>query len=306
MSIELSDILAVLKPDVVVVRGRIDRTVSGPAALDDGHTNGTFSFCNEDTAKAERCIATSTADVVLCYEQVAKRLSGTLENKTLIGVKNPRLAFIRAMNSILPKGQSTGIDSRATVHSSLSCGQGVYVGPFAVIDANCTVGDETAIESGVRLYPETIVGAKACIGPGTIIGREGFGFERAEDGRLERFPHQGRVVIEDRVEIGANACIARGALGETRIEKGTKIDDLAYIAHNVCIGKDCLIMASTVIAGSASLGDRVEVSPGAIIRDKVRVGNGARIGLGAVVVRDVEPGDLVAGVPARSFDARRR
>lgn len=108
-------------------------------------------------------------------------------------------------------------------------------------------------------------------------------------------------MIEDDVEVGARTCIDRGALGDTWVGRGTKIDDGAYIAHNVAVGTQCLIMAQALLCGSCAVGDRAEISPGAIIRDKVRVGAGARVGLGAVVVKDVPAGETVAGIPARSL-----
>jgi len=132
-----------------------------------------------------------------------------------------------------------------------------------------------------------------------VIGAEGFGFERDSRGQLHRFPHLGLVRIGDDVEVGARTCIDRGALGDTSIGPGTKIDDAVYIAHNVHIGRDCLIMAQTALCGSCVIGDRVEISPGAVVRDKVRIGDGARIGLGAVVVKDVVESTTVVGVPAR-------
>ncbi len=159
------------------------------------------------------------------------------------------------------------------------------------------------IRGRVHLYPGSIVGRNVIIHAGAVIGADGFGFERNESGRWEKFPHFGCVVVEDDVEIGANVCIDRGTMGETRIGTGAKIDDLVYIAHNVEIGRDCLVMASSVLCGSCKLEERVEVSPGAVIRDKVRIGTDGRVGLGAVVVADVPAGVVVAGVPARPFQS---
>ena len=168
-----------------------------------------------------------------------------------------------------------------------------------VIGPDCRIGDGTSIDAGSVLYDGTQVGRNCVIQAGAVIGAAGYGFERDQDGRLHRFPQLGRAVLEDEVEVGATCCIDRGALGDTVIGRGTKIDDGAYIAHNVRIGHDCLIMAHAVLCGSCQIGDQVEISPGAVIRDHRRIGDHARIGLGAVVVKDVPPRSLVAGVPAR-------
>ena len=140
------------------------------------------------------------------------------------------------------------------------------------------------------------------IGPGGTIGFDGFGYEKNEEGGWESFPHYGRVVIGDNVEIKANVNIDRGNLGDTVIEAGTKIDCLTHIAHNAHIGRNCIIVCLVCIAGSAKIGDNSWIAPGAIIRNKIRVGKNVVVGMGAVVTKDVEDGVTVIGNPARRFE----
>jgi UDP-3-O-[3-hydroxymyristoyl] glucosamine N-acyltransferase len=137
---------------------------------------------------------------------------------------------------------------------------------------------------------------------GTVIGADGFGYERNDGGELEKFPHLGHVVLEDNVEVGSNTCIDRGTLGDTIIREGAKIDNLVHIAHNVVVGRHAVVIAHAMIGGSTRIGDYAWVAPCACVRDVVSIGDRAMIGLGAVVVRDVPDGATVMGIPARPVD----
>lgn len=187
-------------------------------------------------------------------------------SKNLILVDNPRLWFIRVVRKFfVPRGSPT-------IHST------------AVIN-DCVV-----------------IGKNVCIGAYCSIGFDGFGFDKDESGAYERFPHIGRVIIDDDVEIGSNVCIDRGALSDTIIGKGTKIDNLVHIAHNVKIGKNCHIVALSCVGGSVEIGDNVYVGIGASIRNQKKIGDDAFIGMGAVVVKDVEAGTTVIGNPAHVYE----
>jgi len=303
---DLSRILSVLGDDVMALHGPSAHGSIEPVALDAGGAPGGLSFCNDRSGEASDRVAQSAASVVICHDRVAAKLSGDRLDKTLIAVANPRLAYIKVVESLYPREVETGIHSSAHIHPSVDLGDGVHVGANSVIDADCHIGDSTTIDSNVRIYSGTRIGRNVHIFAGAVLGADGFGFERDPAGKVHRFPQRGHVVIEDDVEIGANVCIDRAAMQVTRIGAGTKIDNLAYVAHNVQIGRDCLIMASSVIAGSSIVGDGVEISPGAVVRDKTTIGDEARIGLGAVVVADVPGGVTVAGVPAKPFTGHGR
>ena len=133
----------------------------------------------------------------------------------------------------------------------------------------------------------------------TVIGGPGFGFVKDNDGTWLEIPHIGGVVIGENVRIGSNCCIDRGTINDTIIGDGTKIDNLVHIAHNCNIGKNCIICAGTVLCGSVTLEDDVWLAPGTLIREGLTIGKGAKTGLGAVVVKNVPPGALVYGVPAK-------
>jgi UDP-3-O-[3-hydroxymyristoyl] glucosamine N-acyltransferase len=161
------------------------------------------------------------------------------------------------------------------------------------------VGEDCYLAHGAHIGPNVRLGRNVRVGPGAVIGWDGFGFDKQPDGTWERKPETHGVVIGDDVEIGANACIDRGSYRDTVIGDGTKVDNLVHVAHNVQIGRNCLVIAGAELSGSVIVGDGAWIAPNACVREHLTVGEGAVIGLGAVVVKDVEANTTVAGNPAR-------
>lgn len=164
--------------------------------------------------------------------------------------------------------------------------------------------DGVSFYPGVTLVGDVTIGDGSRIGPNTSIGQSGFGYDELEDGTWRPKNHMKGVRIHDDVEVGANTCIDRGSWRHTVIGKGTKIDNLVHIAHNVHVGRNCLIVAQAMIAGSVVLEDGVWVGPGARINQRLRVSSRAFIGTGAVVTRNVDSENVVAGIPARYIRLR--
>ena len=169
------------------------------------------------------------------------------------------------------------------------------------IGPNCSIGDATVIQDNVSLVQNCVVGVNCSIQSGSTIGSDGFAFERDDDGHLIRFPHRGYVRIGDNVEISANCSIARGSLSDTVIMSGTKLDALVHVAHNVTIGHNCELTAGTIIGGSTTIGDTTWTGLNSTIKNKLRIGKNVIVASGASVIKDVNDGDIVAGVPARSI-----
>lgn len=165
-------------------------------------------------------------------------------------------------------------------------GAGTIVGPFAWIGPLVTVGNDCVI------------------GPGCRLGQDGFGYTQRDDGSWASKPHNHGVVIENDVHLGANVCVDRGSYRDTHIGEGTRIDNLCHIAHNVIIGRNCLVIALSMLAGSVELGDGTYVAPCVAVREHRTIGPGGFVGLGAVVVSDVAAGEHVKGVPAKAFQPR--
>lgn len=155
--------------------------------------------------------------------------------------------------------------------------------------------------------PTSVIYGNDClIKPGAVIGQAGFGYERDLDGTPIRFPHFGRVALGNHVEVGANTVISKGALEDTVIGDGTKIDDLVYIAHNCKIGKKVMIAGNATLCGGVQVGDGAWIGAGASIKQNIMVGEGAVVGMGAVVVKDVTPYSTVAGNPAREIEKQQQ
>ena len=232
-------------------------------------------------------------------------------------VKNVNAALIEALKIFAPKLQPAipGVHPAAVVAQQVKLGKNVSIGPCAVIETGVEIGDNTIIASGckigqntkigvntrldsnVAVYHNCVIGNSCIILANTTIGSTGFGYYFI-DGAHRLIPHNGIVVIEDFVEIGANCCVDRAKFGETRIGAGTKIDNLVQIAHNVIIGKCCLIVALVGIAGSAKIGDGVVIAGQAGVADNVEIGNGAVICAQAGVIGNVQPGKQVFLMPA--------
>lgn len=247
---------------------------------------------------------------------------GINAQKPLLIAANPRLAFARAAAFIVPsRRHEPGVHSTAILHHSVQLGKAVAVQPHAVLTEGVTVGDKTRIGPGtavganatigancniaanVTIYPGVHIGNNVIVHAGAVLGADGFGYVRdPESGRYEKFPQLGTLVIEDDVEIGANATIDRGALGPTIIRSGVKIDNMVHIAHNVEVGENVVIAAQTGISGSCVIEKNVVIAGQVGIADHVRIEEGVILGAQCGVPTNKVirgKGVLFWGTPAR-------
>jgi UDP-3-O-[3-hydroxymyristoyl] glucosamine N-acyltransferase len=195
-------------------------------------------------------------------------------------------------------GERVSIGEYAIIGPDATLGSDVVVAAHCVVGENAALGDGTQLWSHVTIYPRASVGARAIIHSGARIGSDGFGYV-FRDGAHHKIPHVGRCILGDDVEIGANTTVDRGSIDDTVIGNGTKIDNLVHIAHNVRIGKKCLIMAQVGIAGSVTVGDGAVLAGQAGISGHLSIGAGARIAAQAGVFGDIPAGETWSGYPAR-------
>ena len=258
----------------------------------------------------------SRASVVLCVEAYAAQPAGATAR---IIVPDPHAALVTVLGVLYPAPTwAAGVHPTAVVGPGATWTDPVSIGPHVVLGrdvrlgrnvrlgAHCvigdgvTIGDDSELYPQVTCYPGTTVGQRAILHSGVRLGSDGFGFVPGRDGAAHRkIPHVGRCVIGDDVEIGANSCVDRGSVDDTVIDDGTKLDNLVHIAHNVHVGKRCLILALAGIAGSSRVEDDVIIGGEVGVSDHVTIGRGARVLVQSGVIGDIAPGATVWGTPAR-------
>lgn len=223
-------------------------------------------------------------------------------NCNYIIVENPRLSFKDVLEKffVVAKKENV-ISTNSNIDPSVKFGKNVGIASGVQIESGCIIGDNSTIDSNTVLKSNTIIGSNVTIGCNNTIGGVGFGYEKDLDGSYIVIPHIGNVVIKDYVEIGNNTCIDRAVMGSTIIEDNAKIDNLVHIAHGAVIGKNSLIIANAMVAGSCIIGENVWVAPSSSILNKIKIEDNATIGMGAVVLKNVEQGSIIIGNPGKKL-----
>lgn len=282
MNITPYDVVDFLGEHVIRLAGITPKALyplTRPMALNNA-TRGAITFCRQGVPDAFGKVQQTNSEAVLVPNE--EWVAG-IQDKWLIVVDDPYKRFVEVCNEFFCPSELREIHETAVIGVDVTIGDWVHIGPNAVINY-------------------AVIGNNVTIQPGAVIGSDGFGFahdNRTENGTLIRFPHYGRVIIEDDVEIGANSVIDRGTLGDTIIRKGVKIDNLVHVAHNADIGEHTALVAHSMIAGSVTIGRESWIAPHVAIRQQQTIGAHVLAGLGAVVVSDVEDGQTVIGVPAK-------
>lgn len=273
--------------------------------------------------KYEDFLYTTRASVIIINDAFELKQPVTA---TLIRVPDAYTAFatLLAKYQEIMEQQLSGIQQPSYMAKTATHGKNVFIGAFAYIGENVkignntkifpnayigddvTIGDNSILHPGVKIYHDCKVGSHVTIHAGTVIGSDGFGFAPQADGSFKKVPQIGNVVIEDNVEIGANATIDRGTIGSTLIKSGVKLDNLIQIAHNVEIGNSTVIAAQTGVSGSTKIGNGVMIGGQVGIVGHIQIGDGAKINAQSGVSKSLEPGKAVTGSPAYDYTAALR
>lgn len=224
-----------------------------------------------------------------------------IKNKDIgfIICQNPKEVFFSILDEFFKQDKFEDFISPNSVIKTQNIGQNVYIGHNCYIDKNVKIGDNVVIKNNVSIEGKVEIGNNTIIHSGVVIGTDGFGYFKNNEGKNIKVPHYGGVIIGSDVEIGANTCIDRGTLDDTLIGDNVKISNLCHLAHNVEIYDNCLITAGVAITGSTVINKNTYIAPGAVIRNQLIIGENSLVGMGAVVTKDVEKNKVVAGVPAK-------
>lgn len=311
MPTKVRDIAKFLKGELVGDGDTVIRGINGIKEAREGDLSFILS------SKCEELVASTRASCVIVPKNVDKAFA-----RTVIKVENPSIAFSRIIEFLMPERipHPKGIHESAVISKNAKVGKNVAMGPYVVIEEGasvgentvlypfCYIGKNTKIGKDCIFYPnvtvreEIQIGDRVMIHPGTVIGSDGFGFDTQKDGTHYKIPQIGSVIIEDDVELGACVTVDRSRLSKTIIRKGTKIDNLCQIAHNVSIGPNCLIAAQSGISGSSELGRSVVLGGQVGVADHLKVGDFTMVGAQSGITKSFPPRSTLFGYPAKPAD----
>ena len=300
------------------LRGDANATVRGVAPIADARPGQLAFYSTEQNSNAFKILPVAVlentrATVILVQPEMAKHAPA---GATLLVTGSPRGNLVKILGEIYREKPRFGISKHAFIERGVFFRKKrtIYVGQFAtiergaviepdvkiypgaVIGRNVVLGRGTVVQSGAHIENATI-GANSVINSGAVIGKDGFGYTR-QNGKNVFIPHVGRVVIGERVSVGANTCIDRGAMTDTTIGEGTKIDNLCQIAHGVIVGKECFLASGVGLAGGVVVGDRVLLGGHVGVANGVKIGNDASVGANSGVFRNIPDGESHMGYPA--------
>jgi len=295
------------------ILGNQDSDIIGAAGIKEAGV-GDITFLSDKRGLTD--IPGCRASAIITNESLVELVKNARDTFNVLVVENPQYSFAKALEAFhVHPHIPTGISDESITGSNLKTGSDISVYPFAFIGDDVSlgdraiifpgvyigkgvsIGDDSVIHPNVTIRENVVIGKKVIIHSGTVIGADGFGYT-LEKGEHYKIPQIGGVIIEDNVEIGSNVSIDRGTTGNTVIGQGTKIDNLVQIAHNVSIGKKCIIVSQVGISGSVEIGDGVVLAGQVGVKDHVKIGAGAVAAGQSGITRNIPEGQVYSGMPA--------
>ncbi len=260
------------------------------------HNNDSSIICWCSDKNKDILLDIKTGTIIISNNIVEDNLN---PDCNYIVVENPRRTFQEILSRFFVEKTQAEISQTSVIHTSTSIGENVFIGNNTIIEKNCKIGNNVTIQHNTVIFKDTIIGNNVTIGANNTIGGIGFGYEKNIEGDFKLIPHIGNVILKNNVDIGNNTTIDRAVLGSTILEENVKVDNLVHIAHGVKIGRNSVVIANSMIAGSVVIGENTWRAPSSSVLNQKSVGNNSLVGMGAVVLKNVGDNEVVAGSPAK-------
>ena len=295
--IEISQLISFLGTELIRVEGDssfayIDN-IPDPAHVEES----SLDWINSSKAEKQQIAESSKAKVLVVDPEVRYSEVMKEENKTLLVVSKPRVSMAKIATHFYIERKKPGIHPSAIVDNDAKIDPSAYIGPGCIV-GKAVIGADTVLMANVTIYDDVKIGERCLIQAGVVIGTDGLGCSRDENGVLTKFPHLGGVVMGNDIEVGANSQIAKGSFSDTIIEDGCKINGLCFIAHNCHLEKNVWITGDTMLCGSVYVKKNTTIFSNVVVRGQRTIGEGVTIGMGAVVTKDVPDRETWLGSPA--------
>lgn len=296
--ITIEEILQFLGEKVLQVHGPVEGVYIDNLAEVERVNETTLDWIKPSKPNKQEIADNSKARVLL-VDAVVQPIDG----KTLIVVKNPKVALAEIGNHFFVEKVMSGIHPTVIIHPEAMIGNNCHIGPYTVI-GKAIIGDNCDIDAHVRIYDDVVMGHDCVIKAGAVLGGAGFGYERDEEGNKFRFPQIGQLILGNHVDVGSNTTIDRGSLSDTTIGSFTKISSNCLIAHNNRIGCNVTIAGCAMLSGSNNIENNVWIAPNVSVKGWVHIGEGAVVGMAAVVVKDIPAHETWVGNPAHKLEKK--
>lgn len=301
--IELQDIINLISTDIIQIHGNADSLYIDNIADAENVNETTLDWINPTKVNKQEIAEKNRAKVMLVDTTIeySSKLQDT--DKVLIVVERPKMTLAKIITEFFLEKKISFIHPTALIDNE------AIIEETAFIDAGCvigkvTIGKNTVIRANVCIYDDVVIGDNCIVQAGAVIGTDGLGCTREANGTLIKFPHIGGVKIGNNVEIGANCQIAKGALSNTVISDGCKLNGMCFIAHNCVLEQNVWITGSTMLSGSTHVGANATIFSNVVVREQTRIGENAIIGMGSVVTKNIPEGETWVGNPARKMEKK--
>lgn len=299
--VEISQLVDFLGSDLLRVEGNCNNTyidnIPDPAHVEET----SLDWVNASKSDKQQIAESSKAKVIVVDPGVTYSEVMEKSGKMLIVVEKPRFEMAKIANHFFIEHKQPGIHPSAVVDKDAKIAPTAYIGPGCVV-GKASIGADTVLMANVTVYDNVTIGDRCLIQAGVVIGTDGLGCTRDENGVLTKFPHLGGVVMGNDIEVGANSQIAKGSFSDTLIEDGCKMNGLCFIAHNCHLEENVWITGDTMLCGSVHVKKNTTIFSNVVVRDQRTIGEKVIIGMGSVVTKDVPDGETWMGTPAHKLE----